>query len=142
MNSETLMETFLVQVVGQGRLELIDELAHPDMIDEANQVFGGPPGRAGLVAHVKGFRRNIADAEIAIQKIVGNDNEVMAWWSFEGTHVGPWLNQPATGKTIRATIFSFFTLQASQITRYQLCLNAEFEPPIYFDSTAALQQQG
>lgn len=45
------------------------------MVDEANQAFGGPPGRAGLVAHVKGFRRNIEDLNIEIQNIVGNTDE-------------------------------------------------------------------
>ena len=34
------METYLTEVVEGGRLELIDELARPDMVDEANQAFG------------------------------------------------------------------------------------------------------
>jgi hypothetical protein len=44
VNSETLMRTYLEEVVAKARLELIEELAYPDMVDEANQAFSGPPG--------------------------------------------------------------------------------------------------
>ena len=70
MTPELLMRTYLDEVVAQGRLELIEELANADMVDEANQAFGGPPGRAGLVAHVKGFRRNIGNLQVTVDRIV------------------------------------------------------------------------
>ncbi len=134
MNSaEQLMHTFLNKVVGEGDLELIQEIAHPDMVDEANVVFGGPPGREGLVAHVKGFRRNIKNPALTIHRIVGNESEVMAWWSVEGLHVGPWLDQTPTQNVIAATVFSFFNLSGGRIQRYQLWLKADFDPAIVFD---------
>jgi hypothetical protein len=37
-----LMETYLSEVVLGGRLELIEQIAREDMVDEANQAFGGP----------------------------------------------------------------------------------------------------
>lgn len=49
--AETII-TYLTDVVQGGQLDLIEDLAQPDMVDEANQAFGGPPGRAGLVAHL------------------------------------------------------------------------------------------
>ena len=51
-----LMETYLEDVVANGRIELIEALARPDMVDEANQAFGGPPGRGGRVGQVSGGR--------------------------------------------------------------------------------------
>ena len=101
-----LMRTYLNQIVVDGRLDLITQLAQPDMIDEANQVFGGPPGREGLVAHVKGFRRNISELELTIDQIVAAETEVMAQWSFKGRHTGPWLGRTPTGLEISATVFS------------------------------------
>lgn len=131
--SEDLMHTFLTDVVGKGKLSLIDDIAHLNMIDEANVLFGGPAGREGLVAHVKGFRKNIANLKISIHRIVGNDTQVMAWWSFEGVHVGPWMNLVPSNKVIAATVFSFFTLEAARIERYQLWLHADTHPPQVFD---------
>ena len=136
--SHTLMRTYLQEVALGGNLSLIDELTLPDMVDEANLAFGGPTGRAGLVQHVKGFRRHITNLSLDIHRIVGNEDEVMARWSFSGVHSGPWLGRPATGKPIDGTVFSFFALREGKIARYRLWLHANFKEPITFDSTSAL----
>ena len=130
-----LMETYLEDVVANGRIELIDALARPDMVDEANQAFGGPPGREGLVAHVVGFRRNVGNLRVSVERVVAGEHEVMAWWSFTGTHDGPWLGRPPTGKPLSGTVFSFFELIEGQISRYRVWLNALFDQPVVFDSS-------
>jgi len=130
-----LMETYLLEVAVNGRLELIEQLAQPDMVDEANQAFGGPPGRDGLVAHVVGFRRNVADLRVTIDRIVAGRDEVMARWSFTGRHVGPWLGRAPTGREISGTVFSFFDLADGRISRYRLWLHAMFDEPVVFDSS-------
>ena len=135
MAPEQLVETYLLEVVVNGRLELIEELALPDMVDEANQAFGGPAGRAGLVAHVVGFRRNVDDLRLSIDRIVAGTDEVMAWWSFTGKHVGPWLGVPPTGKEISGTVFSFFELANGRINRYRVWMLAVLDRPIVFDSS-------
>ncbi len=135
VDSERLMRIYLEEVVVKGRLELIDELAHPDMVDEANQAFGGPAGRPGLVAHVQGFNRNIENLDLTVERIVANDDSVMAWWSFSGVHAGPWLGRPPTGQPIEVTVFSFFDLLDGRISRYRLWLHAGFDEPVVFDTS-------
>lgn len=135
MKPETLMRTYLEDVVARGRLELIEELANADMVDEANQAFGGPPGRAGLVAHAKGFRRNIGDLDVTVERILAGDDAVMAWWSFTGLHTGPWLGRPPTGQPIRGSVFSFFDLLDGRIERYRLFLHAEFPESVVIDTS-------
>ncbi len=129
------METYLLEVGSKGRFELIPELALPDMVDEANRAFGGPPGRDGLIAHAKGFRRAFGDLEMRIDRIVAGDDEVMAWWSFTGTQTRRWLNRDPSGKPLSGTVFSFFELKDHRISRYRLWLCAMFDPPVVFDST-------
>ena len=135
MRSAELMETYLLEVVAAGRLELIDELAMPDMVDEANQAFGGPAGRAGLVAHVKGFRKALDGLRLSVDRIVANDDEVMAWWSFAGVHVRPWLGRPPTGGEISGTVFSFFELVDGRVDRYRVWLHTVLDEPVVFDSS-------
>jgi len=130
-----LMEAYLLEVVRNGRIEVIERLAQPDMVDEANQAFGGPPGRDGLVAHVVGFRRNVGDLQITIDRIIAGRDEVMARWSFTGKHVGPWLGRAPTGRDISGTVFSFFDLTDGRISRYHLWLHAVFDEPVVFDSS-------
>jgi len=130
------MEAYLTEVVVNGRLELIEELAHPDMVDEANQAFGGPPGREGLVAHARGFGRNISDLKVSIDQIVAGTDEVMAKWSFTGKLVGPWLGSTPTGKEISCTAFSFFTIRDGRISFYRVWLHAMLDEPVIFDSSS------
>ncbi len=135
LSPRELMETYLRDVVAEGRLELIEALALPDMVDEANAAFGGPPGRAGLVAHVKGFRRNVGDLRVRVDRIVAGEAEAMARWSFAGRHVGPWLGRAPTGREISGTVFSFFDLSEGRIARYRLWLCAMMDGPVVFDSS-------
>ena len=128
------METYLIEVGQNGRLELIETIAQPDMIDEANRAFGGPAGRDGLTAHVKTFRRQVGELKLEIKQIVGNENEVMAHWYFTGIHKGPWLGRKATGKEVSADVFSFFTLKEGLISYYRLWLYAKLDIPVIFDS--------
>ena len=129
------MITYLADIGGEKRYELIDEIAHEDMVDEANLAFGGPPGRAGLVDHVKGFHRNITETTSDVHRIVGGDAGVMAHWSFKGRHTGPWLGRPPTGEMISADVFSFFTLKDGLISRYRLWMCAEMDEVVVFDSS-------
>ena len=135
LDPEELMRRYLEQVVSAGRLELIEDMALPDMVDEANQAFGGPPGRAGLVAHVRGFRRHLEALRIEVHRIVADRQAVMAWWSFTGIHAGPWLGRPPCGGPIRGDVFSFFDLADGRISRYRLFLAAEFPERVILDTS-------
>jgi predicted ester cyclase len=130
-----VMETYLQDIAVEGRLELISDIARPDMIDEANQAFGGPAGSDGLIAHVKGFRRNVTDLDVTVDRIVAGSDDVMAWWSFTGKHTGPWLGRPPTGEEISGNVFSFFDLNEGRISFYRLWLCALFDEPVIFDSS-------
>jgi predicted ester cyclase len=105
------------------------------MVDEANQAFGGPTGRDGLVAHVVGFRRNVGDLRLTIDRIVAGTDDVMAWWSFTGIHVGPRLGRTPTGQEISGTTFSFFDRVDGRISRYRVWLHAVLDEPVVFDSS-------
>ena len=135
IDSKKLMEIYLIEVGQNGRLDLIETIAQPDMIDEANRAFGGPVGRDGLITHVKTFRRQIGELKLEIKQIVGDENEVMAHWAFTGVHRGPWLGREATGKDVSAEVFSFFTLKEGLISYYRLWLYAMLDIPVIFDSS-------
>ena len=131
-----LMHTYLYEVAINERLDLIDEIAASDLVDEANAIFGGPPGREGLKAHVRGFRKYVQDCRIDVHKIVGAAEVAMGWWSFEGLHVGPWLGKVATERSVTGTVFSHFDVQDGFVQRYRLYLNAEFSDAVAIFDTS------
>ena len=53
---------------------------------------------------MKGFRRALGGLRLSVDRIVAGDDEVMAWWSFAGEHVGPWLDRTPTGRQISGTV--------------------------------------
>ena len=55
--SAEVMRTYLEEVVGKRRLELIPQLAAEDMVDHTQPVRG----RQGLVNHVENFHRTFPD---------------------------------------------------------------------------------
>ena len=63
----------------------------------------------------------------------------MAWWSFTGTHDGPWLGRTPTGDEISGTVFSFFDLVDGRISRYKVWLCAKLDELVTLDSTKALK---
>jgi hypothetical protein len=85
--------------------------------------------------HVVGFRRNVGDLRLTIDRIVAGTDDVMAWWSFTGIHVGPWLGRTPTGQEISGTTFSFFDLVDGRISRYRVWLHAVLDEPVVFDSS-------
>lgn len=134
-HNAAVMRTYLERVARDGDIGLIDQLAHADVVDEANAAFGGPPGRAGLVAHVRGFRKHIPDAELDIERIVADDTCAIAWWRFRGTHVGPWLGVPPTSGPVTGTVISLFEMRDGRIARYRLTLTADVDGLRVFDTS-------
>ena len=82
-----------------------------------------------------GFRRNVGQLRLNIDRIVAGNDDVMAWWSFTGVQLGPWLGRTTTGQGISGTVFSFFDLVEGRINRYRVWLHAELDEPIVFDSS-------
>ena len=55
VDSLKIIRIFLTEVAQEGHLETIDKITSIDMVDEANMVFGGPPGREGLKSPCEKF---------------------------------------------------------------------------------------
>jgi steroid delta-isomerase-like uncharacterized protein len=113
------MRTYLEQVVGKRRLELIPELAAEDMVDHTQAV----PGRQGLVNHVQTFHRTFPDAVVEVNRIIADGDDVVGLWRFKGTHADTFAGIPATGRTLEFDIASFFKLRDGLLVDYSLVFN-------------------
>ncbi len=136
-DNEQIMRTYLEEVAVKGRLDLIPELAAENIVDEAAVAEGGPPGREGLVAHVTGFLAALPDRIITIRKILANDDDVMAWWTCEGTPVTEFAGVPPTGKRMFGHVFSFFNITDGKISWYRFFAHVGFDTPVGVDTTPA-----
>jgi steroid delta-isomerase-like uncharacterized protein len=140
--NERLMRRYLDEVVDQRRIEVLDEIANADMVDEGMLALAGTHGREGLYAHIRVYYRAFADdTRVTVKRLIASDDEVMAWWTVDGVQVGDFGGVPATGERRTASACSFFKIRDGRIAHYSyLVVGDGFDPPTVFDSsTAALQ---
>jgi predicted ester cyclase len=118
--SEEVMRTYLAEVVGKRRYELIPQLAAEDMIDHTQPV----KGRQGLVNHVTNFHRTFPDVTIEIKRIVAGENDAVGWWRLKGTHSQELFAQAGTGKVLEFDVVSFFRLKDGMLAEYHVVADA------------------
>lgn len=90
------------ELYGEGRIELIDELIHPDFVNHTAPE-GLPPGREGERAFVAMVHEALSDTEARMERIVIEGDQVAWRWWMKGTHTGEFLGVPASGNVIEIT---------------------------------------
>ncbi|MYJ74771.1 MAG: ester cyclase [Gammaproteobacteria bacterium] len=118
--AEEVMRRYLTEVVGEGKLELIDELAAEDMVDHTQTI----PGRAGLVAHVKSFRERNRDVELNVERIIASDDEVVGIWTWRATHSTDMYGVPPLGAKLEVRVASIFRLRDGMVIEYEVISDA------------------
>lgn len=94
---ERTVRRFYDEVLGQGKVELIDQFTTPNFV-EHEEFPGIPPTREGVKQFVQQWRSAFPDARAVIDLLVieGNDAAIYSTWS--GTHEAEFMGMPATGK--------------------------------------------
>lgn len=85
------------EVLNQGRLEVLDEVAWPDHV-EHNPLPGQVQGIEGLRQRVS-MVRAAHDPHFTIEHLLADGDKVAVMWTNRGTHVADWMGIPATGKS-------------------------------------------
>lgn len=97
-----LMRRFNEEVFGQGKVDLIDELVHPDFVDHAPPE-GIPPDRDGLAAFVRAVHDAFTDTAATLERLVVEGEQVAWRWRMTATHTGEFMGVPASGNRIEIT---------------------------------------
>src|SRR5437762_14085860 len=79
---------------------LVGEVFAPTAsLETPNGVLAGLEGASFLL---QAYATAFPDFHIAIEELIAEDDEVVARWTFTGTHDGPFVGVPATGKPVNA----------------------------------------
>jgi predicted ester cyclase len=110
--NKTTIRNLLSEVINTGRLDLCERYLAVDRVDQ--QDYGLPAGAAN--GH-DGFKRVLGvfceafpDLTLTIDFIVADDEKLVAYVTTQGTHLGPFMGAPPTGKRFEARgvdIFAF-----------------------------------
>jgi steroid delta-isomerase-like uncharacterized protein len=87
-----------LEAFNEGRLEVVDEVVSPDMIDHT-QVPGMPSGREGIKALIRAVRSTFPDLKNTVVKQIAEGDTYVQHVRSSGTMKGDWMGMPATGKS-------------------------------------------
>ena len=124
MSTETgrrLMETYLHEVLGQRRFELIPEIAAPGMVDHT---LPGKTGPEALDAHARGFCANTPDVEIEVLNIVADEKTAVGIWKWHGDPIQPSGLSASGTPIVPRFVCSVFAYEDGQIQDYRVFVDA------------------
>lgn len=85
----------------RGNLEAIDELFAPDFVEHQR---GIAPGREGVKGSIRALRTAFPDLHLAVEDVAAAGDRVWFRLRGTGTHDGPFMGLPATGRRIDITV--------------------------------------
>ncbi len=98
------------EAVMSGNLDAFDEILTPNFVDHDPAPTQGP-GPAGLESFFKEQRTAFRDLKVTPVHAVPTDDHLAIAYTIEGTHNGPLMGIPPTGKRIK--------VRGMQIARYE-----------------------
>ena len=102
--NKAISRRFLVEVFGQGKLAVADEIVAPDHVDHGPGALPGmPPGPEGSKMLVTGYRNAFPDIHFTIDEQIAEGDKVVTRWTGHATHKGELAGIPATGKSATVT---------------------------------------
>jgi predicted ester cyclase len=90
-------ERIPLEVINEGKLELLDELLAPNFVNHFEQP-GVPPTREGLKQSLKALRTAFPDLRYTVDDAILCGDKVVQRISATGTMKGDFMGIPATGK--------------------------------------------
>jgi len=104
------VKKLIEEVINAGRPDLCDRYLADDRIDY--QDYGLPPGMAngheGFKRVLGGFFEAFPDLHLEIEFTIADGDRLMCHISTTGTHTGPFMGMPPTGKKFKANGVDIF----------------------------------
>jgi steroid delta-isomerase-like uncharacterized protein len=99
----------------RGNLAAIDELFAPDFVEHQ---AGIKPGRAGVKASIQELRSAFADFHLQVEDAIADGDRVWLRLHATGTHAGPFMGVPATGRRIDVTVIDIVRIADGRLVEH------------------------
>lgn len=102
-------ERLFTEAINQGNLAVADELIHADYVN--HDMAAAVPGREGWKQTIGIFRAAFPDLAVVVESRIAEADQVASRGYFTGTHTGPFMGIPATGKPIAVTYIDIWRVE-------------------------------
>ncbi|HEX4964646.1 MAG TPA: ester cyclase [Thermoanaerobaculia bacterium] len=112
---KALVRRLVVEAQQNGNLEVVDEILAPDFVDHT-PLPGVPPTRDGVKGFFAAIQAAIPDLRIEILDQIAEGGGVATRKKFIGTHGGPFLGVPASGRPVDFEVIDILRARDGRIT--------------------------
>ena len=120
--TESVMQTYLTEVVGNQKFDLIPEFTAAEMVDHTQPELRGPDA---LIAHARTFCGNIPDLKVEVLNVFGTDDMAVGIWRWHGTPTQPvWGRGVSCKPVIPNLVASVFRFEDGMLVEYRPFVDA------------------
>ena len=112
--NKALVRHFVEEVQNQHNLAALDVLYSPDFVDHSG--ITNPPNREGSKQFFTVLFAAFPNMRFTIRQQLAEGDKVMTHKTFQGTHQGPFMGIPATGKQVAFDVIDIFTVADGKLT--------------------------
>ena len=120
--NKALVRRFLDEVINRGNTNLLAELATDDHVRHAPD--GDLYGREGVRIDVAAWRAGFPDLRLVVEDLIAEGDRVAYRYRLYGTHAGPFLAVPATGRAVVVAGFGIDRVADGRLAESWVCFDA------------------
>ncbi len=114
--NKALVRRFVEEMQNQHNLAMLDVLFSPDFIDRSGA--SDPPTLDGARQFFTMMFAAFPDMHFTIRQQIAEGDKVLTHKTFHGTHLGPLMGIPATGKEVTVEAMDIFTVTDGKLTEH------------------------
>ena len=116
--NKALVRRLVEEVINQGNVSVIDELAMPDFVEHEELPPGIPPGLEGSKAMFTMLRSGFPDLNATIEHLIAEGDEVVLHMTWRGTHTGEFMGIPPTGNSISVNVIDIMRVAEGKFVEH------------------------
>ena len=117
MDAIALCITSQTEMFGNARLELVDELTTPDVVDHGARPHGAH-GRDALKGHIRWLHSGLDDIAYEVKDAFQSGDKVVIRCTARGTNTREWMGHEPTGKSFVAEHIHIYRLEGDRIAEH------------------------
>ena len=122
IDNAVIVRNFIDQVLNQGNIDQAGRYVWEDVVEQV-PLPGQGPGLSGLQDVLRGMKAAFPDMHWKIEEQISEGDRVMSRFTWTGTHRGPFLGIPPTGRQVSVWGVAIDRLVDSRIKQTRIIMD-------------------
>ena len=114
--NKAVFRSVIDQAYSQGNMDVLDQAFAPNFVEHQAGIM--PPTAEGVKRSIAYLRRAFPDLNLTIDEIIATGDKTWARITGRGTHQGPFMGLPPTGKPMVITVMDVCRFANGQIVEH------------------------